>query len=244
MRARDPGPARCRPPIGGPPRRLMAVVFARAWPPALTKTVWAQCVWGAGEESHRIGEPALHGGKCSGAAAAKAHTSRVRDPGRACVRRHRVDRAALGFGKSSRSGGSSQSLWGHSDCLETGTRLDVSVTAAMGAGRSLDGGGAALERRSLAWRGTQPAPCFKGTLRHRPTFTAPKPSSCQPAPLSPRCHTTSAAARSRTSPGRAPSRPHTSHSNRAASPFPRKRGMSPFHWIANSKGPTGRPVLS
>ncbi len=180
-------------------------------------------------------------GKCSGAAAAKAHTSRVRAPGRACVHRHRVDRApdprcreirhaALGFGKSARSGvGSSQSPLGALRVAwRFGHALDVSVTAAVGAGRSVDGGGAALERRSLAWRGTQPALCFEGTLRHRPTLTAPKPSSCQPAPLSPRCHTTSAAARSRTSPGRAPSRPHTSHSNRAASPFPRKRGMSPF----------------
>src|SRR5688572_3704029 len=82
----------------------------------------------------------------------EAHTSRVRAPGRACVHRHRFDRgpdptghdirhAAHGFGKSPRSrvGSRPKLVGGIPRCWETGTRLDVSVTAAVGAGRSVDG---------------------------------------------------------------------------------------------------------
>jgi hypothetical protein len=53
-----------------------------------------------------------------------------------------IRHAPKGFGKSGRSGvGLPKARWGHSDRLETGTPLGVSVTAAVGAGRSVDGGG-------------------------------------------------------------------------------------------------------
>src|SRR5687768_13702503 len=82
----------------------------------------------------------------------EAHTSRVRAPGRACVRRHRFDRgpdSGLPRHQACRP-----MLWeeptlgrrlfpkpvgGIPRCWETGTRLEVSVTAAVGAGRSVDG---------------------------------------------------------------------------------------------------------
>ena len=72
---------------------------------------------------------------------------------------HDIRHVAQGFGQEPTFGHRllAKAPWGHSDCLETGTRLDVSVTAAVGAGRSVAVGGAALERRSLAWRGTKPA---------------------------------------------------------------------------------------
>src|SRR5688572_24677748 len=81
----------------------------------------------------------------------EAHTSRVRAPGRACVRRHRFDRDRIPM---PRHQACRPMLWeestlgrrlfpkpvgGISRCWETGTRLDVSVTAAVGAGRSVDG---------------------------------------------------------------------------------------------------------
>ena len=179
--------------------------------------------------------------RCSGASAAKAHTSRVRAPGRACVRRQRFDQDRIpvattsgmwpvALSKSPRSGvGSSQSPLGGTPIawrLELGR--DVSVTAAVGAGRSVDGGGAALEWRSLAWRGTKPALRFNGTLRQRPTLSTPKSLRVSRRPSAhahlqyrpPReAHLT----RPRSVPPASPSL-----SSRAASPYPRKRGMSPF----------------
>ena len=89
---------------------------------------------------------------------------------------HDIRHVTQGFGQEPAFGRRllAKALWGHSDCLEIGTRLDVSVTAAVGAGRSVDVGGAALERRSLEWRGTKPALCLNRTLRQRPTLSTPQ----------------------------------------------------------------------
>ena len=86
MRARDPGPARCGFSAAagcGCVRERMAAgarddIFVREY----RRRQRVRLKQGAG----------FARGKCSGAAAAKAHTSRVRAPGRACVRRHRFDR--------------------------------------------------------------------------------------------------------------------------------------------------------
>ena len=144
--------------------------------------------------------------------------------------RHEIRHAAQGFGQEPTFGRRllAKAPWGHSDCWETGTPLDVSVTAAVGAGRSVAVGGAALERRSLEWRGTKPASLLQRDSSPTPRSLYATMSSRQPAALTPRSHPKSAAARRRTSHGRDPSRPHTSLSIRALSLFPRNSGMSPL----------------
>ena len=113
-------------------------------------------------------------GTFSGAAAAKAHTSRDRDPGRACVRRHRFDQDRIPMATTSgmppkalgradvRVSALPKAPWGHSDCLETGT----------GARRERDRGGGSGTERGRGRCGSGAA--VLGMARHEAGFSASK----------------------------------------------------------------------
>src|SRR5688572_29569438 len=73
------------------PRRLITVVRARGWPPALARTLSCSECGAVAKSPVEIGSR-LRTGEVLRSRRCEAHTSRVRDPGRACVRRHRFDR--------------------------------------------------------------------------------------------------------------------------------------------------------